>query len=74
MAILTFFVFLLGLPISIRFRYLDHLVANIMGPCVRIPVEPDGGSWLQAILYRISAYFKGMFGVYTVRIFKENAA
>jgi len=69
MAILTFFVFLLGLPISIRFRYLDHL-----GPCVRIPVEPDGGSWLQAILYRISAYFKGMFGVYTVRIFKENAA
>ena len=29
-AILIFFVFLL--PLSIRFRYLDHLVANRMAP------------------------------------------
>jgi len=41
MAILILFVFLL--PISIRFHYLDHLVANNMHhPCVRTPVERDG--------------------------------
>jgi len=31
-AILIFFVFPLGLPIVIRFRYIDHLVANRMAP------------------------------------------
>jgi len=35
------FVFLL--PISVRFRYLDQLLANRMAPsCVRTTVEPDG--------------------------------
>ena len=38
-AILKLFVFLL--PISIMFRYLDHLVANKMAPSM-CPVEQDG--------------------------------
>jgi len=52
MAILILFVFLL--PISIRFRYLDHLVAPSMclDPCGR-----RWGSWFQAILYHISASY-----------------
>ena len=67
-AILTLFVFLL--PISIRLRYLDHLVANRMAPSI----YPDRcgtrcGSWFQAILYHISAHFRRIFGVYAVRIF-----
>jgi len=40
-ALLVLFVFLLELPISIRFRYLDHLLANRMAPA-RTPVERDG--------------------------------
>jgi len=42
MAILILFVSLT--PISIRFRYLDHLVANRMAPsmCPRAPVERSG--------------------------------
>jgi len=55
-ASLTLFVFLL--PISIRFRYLDHLVANRMAPSMC----PENwgmrcGSWFQAILYHISAIY-----------------
>jgi len=53
-AILILFVFLF--PISIKFRHLDHLVANRMASSV-CP-DPSGmrwGSWLQAILYHNSA-------------------
>jgi len=55
-AILILFVFLL--PISVRFRYLDHLLANRMAPSMC----PDRcgtrwGSWFQAILYHISAAY-----------------
>jgi len=66
-AILILFVFVL--PISIRFRYLDHLVANRMAPSTC----PDlwgtrRGSWFLAILCHISAYFCRIFGVCAVRI------
>jgi len=53
-AILILFVFLL--PISIRFRYRDHLVANRMAPSM-CP-DPSGtrrGSWFQPVLCHISA-------------------
>jgi len=67
-AILLLFVFLL--PISIRFRYLDHLVANRMAPSMcPDPCGTRWGSWFQAILCHISAYFHRIFGVYAVRIF-----
>ena len=49
---------------------LDHLVANRMAPS-KCP-DPCGtrwGSWFQAILYDISAYFCRIFGVCAVRIF-----
>jgi len=52
--ILVLFVFLL--PISIRFRYVDHLVANRMAPSMcPDPCGTRWGSRFQAILYRISA-------------------
>jgi len=56
MAILILIVFLL--PISIRFRYLDHLVAHKMAPsrCLD-PYGMSWGSWFQAILYHISAAY-----------------
>jgi len=58
------------LPISIRFRYLDHLVASRMAPSVcPDPWGTRWGSWFQAILYHVSAYFRHTFGVYGVRIF-----
>ena len=60
-AILTLFVFLL--PISIRFLYLDHLVAKRMAPSMcPDPCGTSWGSWFQAILYHISAYFRRTFG------------
>ena len=55
-AILTFFVFLL--PISIRFHYLDHLVANRMAPSICLnSCGTRWGSWFQAVLYHISAAY-----------------
>jgi len=68
-AILVLFVFLLRLPISTGFRYFDHLVANRMAPSM-CPADPCGtrwGSWFQAILCRISAYFRRIFGDYAIR-------
>ena len=56
MAILVLFGFLL--PISIRFRYLDDLVANRMAPSM-CP-DPSGtrwSSWFHAILCHISAAY-----------------
>jgi len=70
--VLILFVFLLH--ISVTFRYLDHLVANRMTPS--ISPDPRGtrwGSWFQAILYDISAYFCRIFGVCAVRIFFYTA-
>ena len=67
-AFLILFVFLL--PISIRFRYLDHLVANRMAPSVcPDPCGTRWVSWFHAIMHHISAYFGRIFGVYAVRIF-----
>jgi len=67
-AILILFVFLL--PISIRFRYLDHLVANRMAPSVcPDPCGTRWVGWFHAIMHHISAYFGRIFGVYAVRIF-----
>ena len=57
---LILFVFLL--PISIRFHYIDHLVANRMAPSM-CP-DPSGtrcGSWFQAILCHMCAYFLLVF-------------
>jgi len=51
MAILILFVFLL--PISIMFRYHDHLVANRMAPSM----WSSGGRWFQPVLYHISAAY-----------------
>jgi len=66
--ILILFVFIL--PISIRFRYLSHLLANRMAPSMCLdPCGTRWGSWFQAVLYHISAYFCRIFGVYAVRIF-----
>jgi len=63
-AILMLFVFLL--PISIRFLYLDHLVANRMAPSMcPDPCGMRWGSWFQAILYHISTtYLMFMGSVY----------
>jgi len=67
-AILILFVFLL--PISIRFRYLDHLIANRIAPSMCLdPCGTRWDSWFQAILYHICAYFCRIFGVYAVHIF-----
>ena len=58
------------LHVSIRFHYLDHLVANRMTPSISPdPRATRWGSWFQAILYDISAYFCRIFGVCAVRIF-----
>ena len=58
------------LPISIRFCYLDHLVANSMPPSVYPhPCGMRWGSWFRAIRYHISTYFRRIFGVYVVHIF-----
>jgi len=70
-AILILFVFLLA--ISIRFRYLDHLVANRMA----LSMCPDlrgmrQGSWFQAVLYHTATYFCRIFGVHAVRIFSKS--
>ena len=66
--VLILFVFLLH--ISVTFRYLDHLVANRMTPSISpAPRGTRWGSWFQAILYDISAYFCRIFGVCAVRIF-----
>jgi len=62
-AILKLFIVFL-LPTSIRFRYLDRLVANRMAPSMC--TDPRGsrwGGWFQAILCHISAYFHRIFGV-----------
>jgi len=63
-AVLIFFVFLL--PISIRFRYLEHLAANRMA--LSMCLDPCGtrwSSWFQAILYHISAaYLAFMWSTY----------
>ena len=62
-----FSVFLL--PISIRIRYRDHLVANRMAPSMCPDTcETRWGSWFQAIPYH---YSRRIFGVYAVRIFKK---
>ena len=54
--IVILFVFLL--PISIRFRYLYHLVANRMAPSMCLdPCGTRWSSWFQAILYHISAAY-----------------
>ena len=54
--ILIFLLFLL--PISIRFRYLDHLVANRMAPSMcPDPCGMRWGSWFQVILCHISAAY-----------------
>jgi len=64
MAILILFVSLA--PISIRFCYLDHLVANRMAPSMcPDPCGTKWGSWFQAILYYISdAYLVFMRSAY----------
>jgi len=67
-AILIFSVF--PLNISIRFRYLDRLIANTMTPSMC----PDhcGTRWgcsFWAVPYHISAYFPHIFGVFAVCIF-----
>ena len=60
-AILILIVFLL--PIYIRFRYLDHLVANRMASSMCLdPCGMRWGSWFQTFLYHIST----TFGVYVV--------
>ena len=62
-AILILFVFLL--PISIMFRYLDHLIANRMAPSMcPDPCGTRWGSWFQGILYHISAYLVFMRSAY----------
>jgi len=56
MTILILFVFLS--PISNRFWYLDHLVANRMAPSMCLdPCGTRWCSWFQAILYHISATY-----------------
>ena len=72
-AVLILFVILL--PISIRFRYLDHLIANRMAPSMcPNPCGTRWRSWFQAILYHISAaYLAFMRSAYFI-IFNENAA
>jgi len=55
-AFLILFVFLL--LISIRFRYLDHLIANRMAHSVcQDPCGTTWGSCFQAILYHVSAAY-----------------
>jgi len=67
-AIFILFVFLL--PISIKFRYLDHLFVNRMAPCMRLDLcGTRCCSWFPAVLYHTSAYFHRIFGVYAIRIF-----
>jgi len=71
-AVSILFVFLLA--ISIRFRYLDHLVVNRMAPSMCLdPCGMRWGSWFQAILYHTSAYFRHIFGVYAIHYFFKNA-
>ena len=58
------------LPISIRFRYLDHLVANRMAPAV----PASGPMWKgMGVVWLVSSsfvpYFRRTFGVYAVPIF-----
>ena len=55
----TFFIlFVFLLPISIRFRCLNHLVANRMASSMSPdPCGTRWGSWFQAILYHISASY-----------------
>jgi len=68
MAILILFEYLL--PISTRFRYLDHLIANRMAPSMcPDPCGTRWGSWFQGILYHIFAYLRCIFGVYAVCIY-----
>jgi len=39
-------------------------------PCVWTPVHGTRwGSWFQAILYHLPAYFRCVFGIYAIRIF-----
>jgi len=46
------------LPISIRFRYLDRLIANRMAPSMcPDPCGTRWGGWFQAVLYHISAAY-----------------
>ena len=68
--ILISFAFLLSISI-IRFRYLDHMVANRMAPsmCLDPCAWNEMGSWFQAILYHLPAYFRRVFGIYAIRIF-----
>ena len=57
------------LVISIRFRYLDHLVANRMAPSMCLdPCGTRWGSWFQAILYHTSAaYLVFMWSAYFLK-------
>ena len=51
-------------------RFVRVLAANRMTPSIcPDPCRTRWGSWFQAILYHISAYFRRIFGVYTIRIF-----
>ena len=71
-AILILFVFLL--PISTRFRYLDHLIANSVAPSMcPDPCRTRRGSWFQAILYHISvAYLVFMWFAYFLMCHKND--
>ena len=62
--------FVLLLPISIRFRYLDHLFANRMAPsvCDWTPVERDGVVGFKQFC-TIFPHFRRTLGVYVVRVF-----
>jgi len=63
----VFILFLFLLPISIRFRYLDHLVANRMEVASSMCLNPCGtrwGSWFQAVLRHISAYVRRIYFVF----------
>jgi len=63
-----YYLFLLGFVTSTIW-----LPAEWHCPCVRTPVERDGGSWFQAILYHVSAYFRHIFGVYGSAYFLNDA-
>jgi len=64
--ILILSVFLL--PISIRFRYLERLVANRVAPSTcPDPVERDGVVGFKPL--STIAYFRRIFGIYAVHIF-----
>jgi len=67
--ILTLPVFLLPISLVAFVTSTIWLPTDWHHPCVWTPVERDGGSWFQAILYHVSAYFHCIFGIYEIRIF-----